>query len=75
MRYTNLSLLDRAIRILLGILMLAAGWAGLVTGVWGVALQVFGWIPLVTGVAGWCPIYAMMGISTLKFQNRRPPLL
>lgn len=75
MRYANLSALDRSIRIVLGVLMLAAGWAGLATGVWRIALQVFGWFPLVTGLAGWCPIYAMLGISTFKPRNRRPPLL
>lgn len=66
MRYANLSSLDRSIRIVLGVLMLAAGWAGLATDVWKIGLQVFGWVPLVTGLLGWCPIYALLGISTRK---------
>lgn len=66
MRYRNLSTLDRSIRIALGVLMLAAGWAGLATGVWRIGLQVFGWVPLMTGLIGWCPIYALLGISTRK---------
>jgi hypothetical protein len=66
MRYSNLSTLDRSIRIILGVLMLAAGWAGLVTGVWRIGLQVFGWVPLATGLIGWCPVYALLGISTRK---------
>ena len=66
MRCANLSTLDRSIRIVLGALMLAAGWVGLVTGVWRIGLQVFGWVPLVTGLIGWCPIYALLGISTRK---------
>ena len=32
----------------------------------GVALQVFGWVPLITGVAGWCPFYAVLGLSTRR---------
>jgi hypothetical protein len=68
MRYANLSTLDRSIRIVLGVLMLAAGWGGLATGVWRIGLQVFGWVPLVTGLIGWCPVYALLGIST-----RKPP--
>ena len=75
MRYANLSPLDRSIRIILGVLMLAAGWGGLAGGVWNIALQVFGWVPLLTGLIGWCPIYALLGLSTLKARNRRPPLL
>ncbi len=75
MIHRNLSTPDRLIRIVLGLLMLAAGWAGLADGVWRIALQVFGWVPLVTGLAGWCPIYAMLGLSTFKSRDRRPPLL
>ncbi len=70
MQYANLSSLDRCLRILLGILMLAAGWAGLAGGVWRIALQVFGWIPLATGLLGWCPVYALLGISTLRPSSR-----
>jgi Protein of unknown function (DUF2892) len=66
----NLSTPDRLIRILLGGLMLAAGWGGLAEGVGRIALQVFGWVPLVTGLIGWCPIYALLGISTAKSRDR-----
>lgn len=70
MSYSNLSNLDRAIRIVLGLLMLAAGWGGLATGVWRIGLEVFGWVPLATGLIGWCPIYALLGISTRKPRPR-----
>lgn len=66
MSYRNLSTLDRTIRVMLGLLMLAAGWAGLAGGIWQVALEVFGWVPLVTGLIGWCPIYALLGFSTRR---------
>ncbi|HEX6902107.1 MAG TPA: DUF2892 domain-containing protein [Thermoanaerobaculia bacterium] len=72
MSYCNASFPDRVLRILLGVLMLAAGWTGLVNGVWGVALKVFGWVPLVTGLIGWCPIYALLGIRTRKADARAP---
>ena len=70
MRYANLSALDRSIRIAAGLLMLAAGWAGPATGVWKIALQIFGWVPLVTGLIGWCPVYALLGLSTRKHPSR-----
>lgn len=75
MIHRNLSTPDRLIRIVLGALMLAAGWGGFTEGIWRIALQVFGWVPLSTGLVGWCPIYAMLGISTFKLRDRRPPLL
>ncbi|HKV13378.1 MAG TPA: DUF2892 domain-containing protein [Thermoanaerobaculia bacterium] len=70
MTFTNESPLDRTFRILAGLAMLIAGWAHFVTGVWGVALQVFGWVPLATGLLGWCPVYALLGISTNKKRIR-----
>lgn len=70
MIYANQSNLDRFIRIIVGILMLLAGWTDMVTGVWGIALEVFGWVPLVTGLIGWCPAYALLGISTRKNGSR-----
>lgn len=66
MKFTNQSPLDRTIRILVGLAMLIAGWTHLVAGVWGVALEVFGWVPLIMGLLGWCPVYALLGISTKK---------
>jgi Inner membrane protein YgaP-like, transmembrane domain len=64
MNYRNLSTLDRAVRIVLGILMLAAAWSGVAAGIWKSAFEIFGWVPLATGVAGWCPIYALLGLNT-----------
>lgn len=72
MTYANQSNLDRSLRILVGLLMLIAGWTDSVTGVWGIALEVFGWVPLITGAIGWCPVYALLGISTRKTGFRVP---
>ncbi|MFN3332581.1 MAG: DUF2892 domain-containing protein [Caldilinea sp.] len=55
---------DRVIRIVLGIVMLALGWGGVVTGFWGTALQWLGFVPLLTGLIGWCPIYSLLRFRT-----------
>ena len=55
---------ERLARIALGIVLLALGWAGLATGGLGVALKILGFVPLTTGLIGWCPVYAVFGIST-----------
>jgi hypothetical protein len=68
----NLSGAERIVRVLVGAAMLAGGWTGAVRGIEGVALQVFGWVPLITGLAGWCPFYAVLGLSS---RRRRTPAL
>jgi len=64
--FTNLAVWDRVLRIVVGVIMLVAGWSGQTAGVWRVALETFGWVPLTTGLVGWCPFYALLGISTRK---------
>ncbi len=57
----NESTLDRVVRVLLGIVLLALVFVGPQTP--------FGWIglvPLVTGLVGSCPIYRLMGWTTRK---------
>lgn len=56
--------IDRAIRIVLGIALVAVALGGainapLLYGVWVVAA-----IALVTGIVGFCPLYALLRVST-----------
>ena len=63
----NVGSVDRWIRIVLGVAILSLlvflngpiRWIGLV-----------GLIPLVTGIINFCPIYALLGISTKKDQTK-----
>ena len=57
---------DRAVRIVLGIAMLALGLGGAIPGTLGFVVAVVGLIPLVTGLVGWCPLYALLKFSTKK---------
>jgi len=66
MSYVNMSNLDRAVRITVGLLMLGAAWMGIATGIWKAGFEIFGWVPLVTGAVGWCPVYALLGIRTRR---------
>jgi osmotically-inducible protein OsmY len=74
----NLAGAERALRVVAGAGMLAAGWSGAAGGLTAAALLVFGWFPLGTGLAGWCPFYAVLGISSLRHGRNdrllpRPP--
>jgi Protein of unknown function (DUF2892) len=55
---------DRALRVVLGLLLLYLGWAGVVGGTLGWIFKIVGFLPLVTGVLGWCALYQLLGIST-----------
>lgn len=56
----NLGKTDRLVRITSGLFVLLIGL--LLDQWWGV----LGAIPLFTGVAGWCPLYALIGLSTAE---------
>jgi hypothetical protein len=56
---TNEGTIDRALRVLAGLVLIALAATGTV-GVWGW----IGVVPLATGLIGWCPAYTLLGIST-----------
>lgn len=56
----NVGSADRAIRIVVGLGIIAAGIA---YGSWWGAV---GAVPLLTGLIGWCPPYSLFGISTCR---------
>lgn len=62
--FTNEAAWDRALRILVGLILLYLGWAGVVGGTLGVVFMILGFLLLVTGVVGYCPAYALFGVST-----------
>jgi Protein of unknown function (DUF2892) len=62
---TNEDTIDRVVRIVAGLVLLGLAASGTV-GVWGW----IGIVPLATGVIGWCPLYALLGISTCRLRAR-----
>lgn len=68
---------DRIVRAVVGAALLAfaiisfSGPFALVEGVIALALGIIGAISLGTGLMGWCPFYAMLGISTCEARARR----
>ena len=57
----NIGAIDRVLRVLAGLVLIGLAATGTV-GWWGW----LGIMPLATGLVGWCPPYAMLGISTCK---------
>lgn len=64
---TNVGKMDRVLRVVVGLVLLAAFFMLPEAGYrW---LFLIGLVPLVTGLAGTCPLYAMFGISTCNLKN------
>jgi hypothetical protein len=55
----NEGTIDRTLRVLLGLGLLAIAFVGPKT-----PLGYIGIVPLATGLLGWCPLYTVLGIST-----------
>jgi hypothetical protein len=53
----NVGTLDRGLRIIAGLALLALAAAG---SLWGL----IGIVPLLTGILGWCPPYQLFGVNT-----------
>lgn len=60
----NVGNVERTIRILAGIAILSLAFIG-PKSPWAY----LGAVPLVTGLIGWCPPYAILGISTCKLSK------
>jgi hypothetical protein len=57
---------DRAVRVVVGLLLLYLGWGGVVAGTLGTVLKWVGFLPLLTGIVGYCPAYPLLGFRTKK---------
>lgn len=61
----NEGTIDRALRVVLGIVVLSLVFIGPKTS-WGW----LGVIPLATGLLGTCPVYSILGINTCSLKQR-----
>jgi hypothetical protein len=65
----NEGILDRFVRVILGVVLLPVGLfllGGLQGSVLGLVVAGFGVLGLVTGLTGMCPLYIPFGINTLE---------
>ncbi len=65
----NVGTADRAIRIILGLVLIGAGMAGLVSTPWLYIVLPIGVILFLTGIMQRCPAYTLLGFST--FEKRK----
>ncbi len=60
----NEGTIDRALRVVVGLVLVGLAASGTV-GAWGW----IGILPLVTGAVGFCPAYAIFGMSTCSMKK------
>jgi len=60
----NVGTVDRIIRAIVGIALIAALPFGLLQGTLGIVALVFGVVLVVTAAIRWCPPYMLLGINT-----------
>ena len=60
----NEGTLDRALRIIAGLILLSLVFVGPQT-MWGL----IGIVPLATGLIGWCPAYTLLGVNTCPMKK------
>lgn len=60
----NVGKYERIIRVVAGIAVIA--WGVYAKNWWGAV----GAVPLLTGLIGWCPPYAMFGITTCSMKDK-----
>jgi len=60
----NMGTIDRAIRAIVGIALIASWPLGLLEGTLAIVLPVVGVVLLLTAALRWCPPYMLLGINT-----------
>lgn len=66
----NESTLDRGLRAVVGVLLVAAWVFGWFVGTLAVVLGIVGLVLLLTAAVGFCPLYRILGISTCPAPRR-----
>ena len=66
---TNESTIDRIIRAIVGVAALAGALAIGIGSVGGILLLVVGGVLVVTAATGFCPLYRVLGLSTVKAEK------
>lgn len=62
----NIGMIDRVVRIIIGIVLIAVFALNMVAAPWSYLVALIGLIALVTGVIGTCPLYSLLNMSTLE---------
>ena len=63
----NVGTIDKVIRVLIAIALVVVGIVGDGAGLWWIAIVAL--LPLVTAGVGFCPLYRLIGVKTIKVKK------
>lgn len=66
----NMGSMDRAIRVIVAIVVAALFFTNVISGVLGIVLMVLAGVFVLTSVVSFCPLYTPFGISTCAVKNK-----
>lgn len=66
---TNMGTLDRALRVLVAVVLGALYFMQVISGTVAIVLLIFAGIFILTSLVSFCPLYYPLGINTCKTKN------
>ncbi|MEK6477870.1 DUF2892 domain-containing protein [Catalinimonas sp. 4WD22] len=60
----NMGISDRAIRVIVALLIVVLIYSGTLSGAWAIVLGAVGGIFVLTSIMGFCPLYVLFGVNT-----------
>jgi uncharacterized membrane protein HdeD (DUF308 family) len=60
----NVGVVDRSVRFVIGIVLLALGLLHIVTGTLGIVAYIVGAVAILTGLVRFCPAWSIFGVNT-----------
>ncbi|HLN21879.1 MAG TPA: DUF2892 domain-containing protein [Bacteroidales bacterium] len=67
----NMASADRAIRILIAVVIGILYFTNVINGTLAIVLLILSGIFIITGFVGFCPLYALVGMSTRKTETQK----
>lgn len=67
---SNMSFTDKAVRILLALVVIILYVTGVISGTIAIVLSALSAILILTSVIGFCPLYRLFGVSTLRRKSQ-----
>jgi len=65
----NMAVADRIVRIVIALLVAIGYFTGVLSGAWAIVLGIVAVIFLATSIVGFCPLYALLRISTKRAKS------
>jgi K+-transporting ATPase A subunit len=66
---TNMGSMDRMVRMFIAVILGLSAFTGMITGVWAMVAYAVTAIFILTSLVGFCPLYAVFGISTCPLKK------